>query len=137
MYYYKFIHTKGGVLMDKLPEAAERQFNELVQLAKENPKKFELRRQELIKEFLDSQNDPDRKRRLTGMQWKIDQERMRFKGDPLHFASYVFGLMWGHVKVLNVVVQGLRTYVGVVHAHTQTLQAKSRISVLSEKKNDH
>ena len=60
--------------MKKLPE-----FEDLVKMAKEDPEGLENLRKECIDEIINSANDEDQRRRLRGLQFKIDMEREKAK----------------------------------------------------------
>lgn len=66
-------------------------FDEMAKLAKEDPKAFEQKRLELIRNFLQSAGE-DRKRKLEGLQFKIDMIRRKAK-TPLQATIEISKLM--------------------------------------------
>ena len=75
----------------KLDERIEKLF-ELTEAGK--VEEFEILRQKLIIEHINAINDPEQRRKVILIQHRIELERLKFKGNNLHFASYIFGLMW-------------------------------------------
>ncbi|OGF26953.1 hypothetical protein A2303_01230 [Candidatus Falkowbacteria bacterium RIFOXYB2_FULL_47_14] len=80
---------------------------ELFRLAAADPAGFEKKSRELIRETIEAAS-PEARPKLTGLQWKIEQERRRFKGSPEQYAGFAFGLMWESFRELNSSLAGFR-----------------------------
>lgn len=65
-------------------------FDEWLQLARENPEEFERRREQLIRETVSQMNTENM--RTHGLNWRIDMERMR-SGDPVDNLMWMMGEM--------------------------------------------
>lgn len=80
-------------------------FDEWASLAKANPHAFEARRQALIDNFLGQFPDPER-RRLRGLQFRIDMERRRAR-TPMAACIRLSSMMWdsllGHGGLINAI----------------------------------
>lgn len=80
-------------------------FDEWASLAKANPHAFEERRQALIDNFLGQFPDPER-RRLRGLQFRIDMERRRAR-TPMAACIRLSSMMWdsllGHGGLVNAI----------------------------------
>ena len=87
--------------------------DELFRLAKEDPEGFEELRARLIEETINSAS-PENIPRLRGEQWRIDCERKTFKGDQLHFASYLFGRAFTRLMDLRPHLYSLQTSLSVM-----------------------
>ena len=73
---------------------------ELFRLGGEGPDAFEKNSRDLI----ENKTNSDRlelRRKLAGIQWKIDMERRRFKGRQLDFARYILEKTWTSFLELN------------------------------------
>lgn len=70
-------------------------FDEWVRLAKENPDAYEDMRQKMIQEVIDS-TSPEIKRRMEGLQWKIDQIRST-STNPMASCLKISQMMWDNV----------------------------------------
>ncbi|KAF0191873.1 MAG: hypothetical protein FD165_1596 [Gammaproteobacteria bacterium] len=73
------------------PEAPTFDFDEWQRLAQTDPAAFEDWRASVIRQFIE-QAPPDRRRRLEGLQWRIDMERRKYR-DPLVSSQRLYGLM--------------------------------------------
>lgn len=82
--------------------------DELFRLAKDDPERFEKYSRQLINDCIISA-PPQCRKKLLSMQWQIECERMRFKGDSLQFASFIFGRMWSSFMDLNYGLQSFRS----------------------------
>ena len=69
-------------------------FDSMTAIAKEDPVEFERLRQMAIDEFIESA-PPDRRERLRGLQWRIDQERRN--RTPLSACLRISKMMWDHL----------------------------------------
>jgi hypothetical protein len=69
-------------------------FDTMTVIAKEDPVEFERLRQIAIDEFIESA-PPDRRERLRGLQWRIDQERRN--RTPLSACIRISKMMWDHL----------------------------------------
>ncbi len=80
-------------------------FDEWASLARANPHAFEARRQALIDDFLRQFPDPER-RRLRGLQFRIDMERRRAR-TPMAACIRLSSMMWdsllGHGGLINAI----------------------------------
>lgn len=74
-------------------------FDELLQLAKNDPARFEARRLEYIELFF-SRIPPERHRRLRGLQWQIDQAR-HLARTPMASCLQIMNMMRDSLNRLN------------------------------------
>jgi Protein of unknown function (DUF3135) len=70
-------------------------FDKWAKLAKENPDAYEEMRQKMIQEVIDS-TSPEVKRRMEGLQWKIDQIRST-STNPMSSCLKISQMMWDNV----------------------------------------
>lgn len=70
-------------------------FDEWVRLAKEDPEAYEDMRQKMIQEVIDN-TSPEVKRRMEGLQWKIDQIRST-STNPMASCLKISQMMWENV----------------------------------------
>ncbi|MBL1143011.1 MAG: DUF3135 domain-containing protein [Proteobacteria bacterium] len=70
-------------------------FDAWVKLAKENPEAYEEMRQKMIQDVIDN-TSPEVKRRLQGLQWKIDQIRST-STNPMSSCLKISQMMWDNV----------------------------------------
>lgn len=70
-------------------------FDAWAKLARENPDAYEDMRQKMIQEVIDS-TSPEVKRRLQGLQWKIDQIRAT-SANPMSSCLKISQMMWDNV----------------------------------------
>jgi hypothetical protein len=75
-------------------------FDEMLALAKSDPASFESRREEYIESFLTS-IPAEKRRRLRGLQWRIDQTRQLARS---HMASCIAisNMMWDSLQLLGL-----------------------------------
>ncbi|MBI5450382.1 MAG: DUF3135 domain-containing protein [Gammaproteobacteria bacterium] len=87
-------------------------FDDWAQLAATDPEAFELRRKRAIQALL-TQAPADIRRRLEGLQWKVDMVRQRSR-DPQHACAQLFSMMWDSVYggdgLLNALSMDEETY---------------------------
>jgi hypothetical protein len=76
------------------PDFSSLNFDAMTAIAKEDPVEFERLRQMAIDEFIESA-PPDRRERLRGLQWRIDQERRN--RTPLSACLRISKMMWDHL----------------------------------------
>lgn len=70
-------------------------FDEWKELAARDPEAFERRRERAIRQLIEQA--PDRvRRRLEGLQWKVDLVRRRSR-DPQQSCARLFSMMWDSV----------------------------------------
>ncbi len=74
------------------------------ELARRDPERFEALRGRLILDFLASV-PPERRRRLEGLQWRIDAERRR-AGTPLAACITLSRMMWDSCAALQDALHG-------------------------------
>jgi hypothetical protein len=77
----------------------EMDFDEWKSLAQNDPATFETRRQQYLEAFIE--NAPlEKRRRLRGLQWQIDQTR-NLAGSPLASCIAISNMMWDSLYQLN------------------------------------
>lgn len=81
-------------------------FARLVKLAGDDPAAFERLRERLI-EALIASAPPDKRRRLRGLQWRIDQERARSR-TPMAACLRISSMMWDSVLGPDGLVEALQ-----------------------------
>lgn len=75
-------------------------FDEMLILAKTDPATFEVRREEYIESFLTS-IPAEKRRRLRGLQWQIDQTRQLAR-TPMASCIAISNMMWDSLHVLGL-----------------------------------
>lgn len=70
-----------------------------MQLAKKDPEAFERSRQERVAQLIE-QAPATQRRRLQGLQWKIDQTRKLARG-PIAACMAISNMMWDSLQQLN------------------------------------
>ena len=82
-------------------------FNELVELQKTDPAKFEERRKEILQANIDKlcKNTPEKLERYRAMQWRIDQEMLKYK-NPITKYNKMVEMFW---KQFEEFQKGLKT----------------------------
>lgn len=70
-------------------------FDRMMKMAKDDPEAFERLRQKMIDEVINEAPEAN-KRRLIGLQWRVDQER-RLAKNPLNACIRISDLMWESV----------------------------------------
>jgi len=70
-------------------------FDEWMRLAKEDPDAYESMREKMIQDVIDS-TSPEVKRRMEGLQWKIDQIRTT-STNPMSSCLKISQMMWENV----------------------------------------
>jgi hypothetical protein len=98
-------------------------FDHLLQLAEEDPLRFEDMRQAAIDDFIATLPE-DRQVRMRRLQWRIDQERRN--RTPLSACVKISSMMWEHM----VGPQGLLGYLQGGGAQTRTVADKRTSKVL-------
>ena len=78
----------------KDPNFSSLDFDTMTAIAKEDPVEFERLRQMAIDEFIESA-PPEKRERLRGLQWRIDQERRNRA--PLSACLRISKMMWDHL----------------------------------------
>lgn len=85
-------------------------FNDWMNLARNNPAEFEQKRHEVI-EALIAQSPPEIQQKLHCLQWRVDMERRR-SGDAMSSCTRIYSMMWsfvyddgGLLDKLNLVLQ--------------------------------
>jgi hypothetical protein len=78
----------------KDPNFSSLDFDTMTAIAKDDPVEFERLRQMAIDEFIESA-PPERRERLRGLQWRIDQERRN--RTPLSACLRISKMMWDHL----------------------------------------
>jgi hypothetical protein len=85
---------------------SEFNFDEWLQLAKDDPEAFEKRRLQAI-DALIAETSGEQQQRLRGLQWRIDMERRKYR-DSLVRCQKVFSMMWSSVYGDNGLLQALQ-----------------------------
>lgn len=88
-------------------------FEEWKELAANDPEAFELKRKRAVQQLI-NQTSGDTRRRLEGVQWKVDMAR-RASSSSSQSCSRIFSMMWesvygenGLVKVLDMDAESVR-----------------------------
>lgn len=88
-------------------------FDEWKKLAENDPEAFELKRKRAVQKLI-NKTSGDLRRRLEGVQWKVDVAR-RTCSTPSQSCSRIFSMMWesvygdnGLVKVLDMDAEAVR-----------------------------
>lgn len=81
--------------MNKKNQALTFDFDQWAIIAKDDPEEFEAMRRALINQMLEQTPD-NIKRRLKGLQWRIDQERER-SANPMASCLQISKMMWNSV----------------------------------------
>lgn len=112
-------------------------FDEWMQLAKENPEKFEENRKSAIEAVISSTDGASQKR-LEGLQWQIEQ--MRTSSDnPMSACMRISKLMWENVQGEDGLVETLNQLTGKtpvkekVQKRAEVLQFTARSANTPEK----
>ena len=74
-------------------------FDELLNLAKDDPEQFEAKRLEYIEHFF-TKIPTEKQRRLRGLQWQIDQAR-NLARTPMSSCLHIMNMMWDSLNRLN------------------------------------
>lgn len=88
----------------------ELDFEAWSRLAATDPAAFEARREQVIAEFIDSA-PPDKRQRLRGLQWRIDQTRQRSK-TPLAACIRISEMMWDSMLGADGLLERMETLTG-------------------------
>jgi Protein of unknown function (DUF3135) len=70
-------------------------FDNWAKLAKEDPDAFEIQREKMIQELIES-TSPDFRKRMQGLQWQIDQIRST-SSNPMASCLKISQMMWDNV----------------------------------------
>lgn len=74
-------------------------FDELKSLAKENPEALEELRVSLVRQIINSVGDPERKRRLEGLNFVIEMNKKKAK-NPLQSCLILSRMMWDSAIIM-------------------------------------
>ncbi len=85
-------------------------FDEWMQLAKDNPEAFEKKRLEAIQDVISISKD-DSQKRLQGLQWQIDQMHNSSK-TPMAACINISRMMWENVQGEDGLVETLNQLTG-------------------------
>lgn len=94
--------------MDKHNDEFE--FERWADLARDDPQGFESARRKVLESLIESA-PPERKQRLSGLQWQIDRERER-AGTPMAACLKLSSMMWDKVLGAGGLVEGLEQLSG-------------------------
>lgn len=72
----------------------------LSKMARDDPEAYEAFRREVIENFIDGA-PPEDKRRLRGLQFRVDSERRRLLGSALGSTVKIYQLMWESFLTMN------------------------------------
>jgi len=81
-------------------------FDVLMELTKNNPEEFEIIRQKIISDFIQSLPE-DRRHRMECLQWRIDQVRAKAK-NPLASCMAITEMMWQSFEKLNALFMEMK-----------------------------
>ncbi len=81
-------------------------FDSMMNLAKNSPDEFELRRQQLINNFIAGLPE-DKRHRMECLQWRIDRTREQAK-TPLAACMALTEMMWESFEQLNTLFMEMR-----------------------------
>jgi len=80
-------------------------FDTMMTMAKNDPEAFELLRVQMINNVIDEAPE-DNRRRLIGLQWRVDQER-RLARTPMGACIRISNMMWESVTGENGLLEQL------------------------------
>ncbi len=80
-------------------------FEHWVSLASSDPQKFEQLRRDKIAAIIDKTSNRQRRQRLRGLQWQIDQIRQQHKDSAMAACLAISGLMWDTFEHLAELLQ--------------------------------
>ncbi|HHO59480.1 MAG TPA: DUF3135 domain-containing protein [Thiotrichales bacterium] len=81
--------------LDSLNTDFDQWFDTMKDMAKDDPEGFERIRQQMIDELIDDAPEANR-RRLIGLQWRVDQERLLAR-TPMGACIRISNMMWESV----------------------------------------
>jgi len=93
--------------MTKSNIAKQMGFDEWLDLAINDPDGFEAARTAAIQGFLDSAS-PQSRKRLTGLQWRIDMIRKNSK-TPMAACQTIYSMMWDQLAGDNGMLESLKS----------------------------
>lgn len=103
-------------------------FDDWMTLAQEDPDTFEAMRKRCIDEFINQV--PEEKRvRLRGLQWRIDQTR-KINKTPLASCIAISNMMWDSLSKLNHYQQELVAITNHPHSGNSFAQAKQEADII-------
>jgi len=104
-------------------------FDDWKALAKSDPDAFEVRRKQVIEQFISSV-PPERQQRLRRLQWRIDMERRRCS-NPVKSCLRLYTMMWDSVYGDNGLLEALQHGLSDTHL----TKDKRSANILSFKRN--
>ena len=93
--------------MTKNSAAKQMGFDEWLELAMNDPDRFEAARTAAIQGFLDDAPAHSRKR-LTGLQWRIDMIRKKSK-TPMAACQTIYSMMWDQLAGEDGMIESLKS----------------------------
>ncbi len=97
--YARSVNEENGMVMmstiEMMSDDFDQWFDDMVELARNDPQAFEDLRKRMVDEVIDEAPEENR-RRLVGLQWRVDQERKLAK-NPLAACIRISDLMWDSV----------------------------------------
>lgn len=81
--------------LDRMTKDFDSWFDTMMEMAQKDPEGFERLRQKMINDVIDDAPE-DNRRRLIGLQWRVDQER-RLAKTPLGACIRISNMMWDSV----------------------------------------
>ena len=97
-------------------------FDEWKTLAERDPDAFEARRASIIRQYIE-QLPADRRRRLEGLQWRIDVERRKYK-HPLVSSRWLYDLMWDSCAGKDGLLAAIRRLTGTGKDSARAIPAR-------------
>lgn len=97
-------------MLPRLPE-----FDVLVDLARNDPERLESMRRDLVQQVIDSSSNDDMRRRLAGVQFRVDAERER-AGTPLAACIRISEMMCESLAELHRSMVAPETHPNVIGA---------------------
>ena len=81
--------------LDAMNTDFDRWFDSMMEMAKDDPEGFERLRRQMVNEVIEDAPESSR-RRLVGLQWRVDQER-RLAKSPMGACIRISNMMWDSV----------------------------------------
>lgn len=97
-------------MLPRLPE-----FDVLVEMARNDPERLESMRRDLVQQVIDSSSNDDMRRRLAGVQFRVDAERQR-AGTPLAACIRISQMMCESLADLHRSMVAPETHPNVIGA---------------------
>ena len=118
-------------MLPRLPE-----FDVLVEMARNDPDRLEAMRKDLVQQVIDSSSSEDMRRRLAGVQFRVDAERSR-AGTPLAACIRISEMMCQSLAELHRSMVAPETHPNVIGAATGDVERSgpgAKVVSLAERK---